>query len=295
MFAPMPPHPPTPDQLSRYLRHLADDRHLAASTVAGYREELALVIHREVLLEPEALAAFVSRTVDGRPLAPNTRNRRLAIVRGFCRFLVRRGELASDPTAAIARARVPRDLSAALTVEDLRRVMAVLREALFSWRRTRDEAILSLLFYSGLRVSELVALDVAQVDVGRGILLQAVRKGGGKTDVVLADRARSVLASWLPVRPGEASGPVFLSSPGRRLSVRQIQKRLQRLGVQAGLGDRLHPHALRHAHATALLRVGVDVEIVRRSMNHATLTTTARYLHSDETLLRESLERLPEL
>lgn len=297
MFNPMSPSSPLPtaEHVARYLRHLELDRHLAASTVEGYGAELGLLVTRRVSLEPASLAAFVSLAPAGGLLAPNTRNRRLAILRGFCRYLVARGELSADPTTSIQRARVPRDHVPGLTVADLRAVFAALREEHPSPRRIRDEAIFSLLFYTGLRISELLSLAVDQVDLGVAVLRQAMRKGGGRTDVVLAPPAATSLAAWLSQRPGEATGPVFTSRGSRRLSVRQVQKRLAELGDRVGLGDRLHPHALRHTHATALLRVGVDVELVRRSMNHASLATTGRYLHSDDGLLRQALARLPSL
>lgn len=286
----------TKPALDRYLLHLAEDRGLATSTVEGYREDLTLMIRRSVPLEAEPIAAFVTRQQDGSFLAPATRNRRLAIVRGFCAYLVSQGVLPANPTDGLRRVRVPRSVESAFHPDDLRLVLAKIRRELGPLRRARDEAILLILFYTGLRVSELVRLDVGQVDLRSGMLWTAVRKGGGATDVILHPAARIALEAWLALRPASpASLALFPSGNTGRLSVRMIQKRLRSLGRAAGLGTTLHPHALRHAHATALLRAGVSTELIRQSMNHTSLATTSRYLHGDVDLLHQALGRLPDI
>ncbi|MFA4844944.1 MAG: tyrosine-type recombinase/integrase [Patescibacteria group bacterium] len=303
----------TQAHLHAYLRHLADDLRRAASTVAGYRAELQLLLDRQVAMEPEVVAVFVTRTPEGALLAPTTRNRRLAIVRGFVRFLVATGALASDPTVSIRRARVPTRTTAALSVQDVARVAVAAGNEGSVALSVRDRAIVLLLFYTGLRVSELLRLDLRQVDLDAGLLRGATRKGGGATDVVIHPCASEALRTWLKQRDGgdgtavfprgntvpsaaetgSATGDVFHRRNSGHLTVRAVQKRLAKLGQAAGLAVRLHPHLLRHAHATALLRVGVATEIIRQSLNHASIATTARYLHGDEALLRDAIGRLP--
>lgn len=288
---------PTPmlDQhhIDDYLRHLAEDRSLASSTVDAYREELNLLRDRCVVLEPVPLAAYVTRQANGIPLAATTRNRRLAILRGFCRYQVKRGVLATDPTVEIHRARVPRSSKAALGIPELQKLLASLDTDGPLVLPIRDRCILLLLFYTGLRVSELVNLDFDQVDIGAACLRRATRKGGGVTDVVLHPAALGALLAWFAVRPSRTENRAVFPTGNTRLGVRSVQKRLKELGERAGLGVPLHPHLLRHAHATALLSVGVSTELIRMSMNHRSLNTTALYLHGDVTLLRQAIERLP--
>lgn len=280
-------------QLDAYLRHLADDLRRAPSTVAGYRAELRLLIDRGIAPEPEALAAFVTRTPGGALLAPTTRNRRLAIVRGFALHLVRAGVLPADPTAAIRRPRVPARTAAALGVDDIGSALAAAGREPDAARRARDRAIVLVLFYTGLRVTELLRLDLAQLDLPGGLLRRATRKGGGTTDVVLHPCASEALAAWLEGRGQAPSGAVFPRGNTGRLSVRAVQKRLAAIGAAAGISGRLHPHALRHAHATALLRAGTPTELIRQSLNHRSLQTTQRYLHGDLGMVRDAVGSLP--
>lgn len=286
---------PTLSDLTAYLRHLADDRRLAPSTIAGYREELSLLVGRHIPLEAESLARFVTHDQKDRLLASTTRNRRLAVVRGFTRYLVSTGRLPSDPSVGIQRARVAQSVRAALSTEEIGRVAAATARDPDATLRARDGAIVALLFYTGLRVSELARLDAHQVDLVVATVRGAVRKGGGTTDLLLHPQALRALHAWLAVRQVEPDNPALFPRGLTRLSVRAIQKRVRQLGERAGLTIRLHPHALRHAHATALLRVGVSTELIRQSLNHASLSTTARYLHSDTGLLRGAICSLPDI
>lgn len=283
----------TTQHLDAYLRHLADDLRRADSSIAGYRAELRLLLDRGTPFEAEAIAAFVTRAANGAPLAPTTRNRRLAIVRGFCRYLVAIGVLGDDPTAAIRRAKVPARTVAAVTADEVALAVAAARSGTGAATAARDVAILLLLFYTGLRVTELLRLGVGQLDLGAGLLRDAVRKGGGTTDVVLHPCASAALAAWLAARPNVPGGAIFPGAGGGRLTARAAQKRLRKIGDLAGLGARLHPHALRHAHATALLRSGTSTELIRQSLNHRSLQTTQRYLHGDLAMVRSAVGALP--
>lgn len=280
-----------------YLRHLANDLRRAPSTVRGYRDELTVLLDRGVELDAGPLSAHLTTQQNGTPLAANTRNRRLAILRGFCRYLRERGHLPEDPLTTVRRSRVPRRRREALTANQVNAVVHALLSESPSWRRTRDGTILLLFFYTGLRLSELVRLDVDQVDLAAGVLRQALRKGGDATDVVLHPCLVAQLALWLRVRFAAVvgGGALFPRGNSGRLSGRMVQKRLRYLCQAAGLGISLHPHLLRHAHATGLLREGVTTAIIQLSMNHHALATTETYLHADAGLLRAAIARLPPL
>jgi site-specific recombinase XerC len=177
----------------------------------------------------------------------------------------------------------------ALGERELGRVVAALAADPPSWRRSRDAAILALLFYAGLRLSELVRLDLSQVDLASEALRGALRKGGGTTDVVLHPYAVAALEAWAGPRPGVPCPALFVTAAGRRLSARMVQKRLAALGRAAGLGVSLHPHAPRHAHGTGMLTAGVALELIRVSFNHESLETTRTYLYADLALVRAAV------
>ena len=288
--------PITRPLIDAYLRHLAEQERRAASTISGYRAELELLLRRGIAIEPAALARHLTWLPDGGgELAATTRNRRLAILRGFMRHLQGLGLLTDDPLVGVKRARVPRRTRAALTAAEIGRLVAALLSEPPSWRRSRDGTLLLLFFYSGIRLTEAYRLDVHPVDLGAGVIRDAVRKGGDVTDVVLHPCLAAQLAIWLQVRTPFAEPALFPRGNEGRLSRRPVQKRLRALGEAAGLGVPLHPHLLRHAHATGLLREGVATAIIQQSMNHHALATTELYLHGDLGLVRDAVARLPTL
>ncbi|MDP2311706.1 MAG: tyrosine-type recombinase/integrase [Pseudomonadota bacterium] len=286
---------PSTDLIEAYLRERAEADGLAPSTLHGYREELELLNARQVPLTPEGIAGFVSNHPDGSPLAPNTRNRRLAILRAFSRWLVRHHHLAKNPTRGLKRAKVPQGFTASVGADDLQRVLAALVTRPSGWRRTRDLALVLVPFYTGLRVTELHRLDTRQVDADAALLRHAVRKGGSTTDVLLHLCAVRVLRAWLGARPASDEPALFIGERGPRLGVRGIQKVYEGLRRDAGLSVRFHPHRLRHAYATALLGRGVTLGTIQRLMNHASIQTTSRYLHADEDMMRAAVALLPDL
>lgn len=278
-----------------YVRHLSDDLGRAPTTVRGYRQELLAFARGNAPLEGEAIAAYVGRSRSGATLAPSARNRRLIVLRGFCRYLVHAGHLAADPTAGIRRATLPRRSYPVAGVEDLRLAMAVLQREPDTWRRVRDQTILELLFQTGLRVSELIALDLPQADLLNGWLHQVRRKGRRIEEMVLNAAAAAALQTWLAARPQAGELALFVNKYGRRISFRMVQKRLKALGEAAGLPVRLHPHKVRHAHATELLNAGTPLPVIGSSLGHASVVTTQIYVHANTRMLRTALGTLPAL
>lgn len=247
------------------------------------------------LADQEDVRRFIMQGASGRTLAPATANRRLSAIRGLARFLQERGEMHSDPTAGMKRVPKKRVRTVAPSARELCAILNALAHEPTTWRRQRDETIIQLFFNTGLRVSELQRLNLDQLDCAGGRIRQAHRKGGDMVDVVLNQAAIKALEQWLKVRPDSSLSAVLTNRRGGRLSVRAIQKHFRQLWERAGVTTPIHPHRVRHAHATALHAAGVSLELIRESMNHTTIAMTQHYIHSDEEELREALDLLPVL
>jgi integrase/recombinase XerC len=295
-------------QIDAYRSYLADERRASANTVTTYLRDLDAF--REFVLEqglrPDAreleltaLRAFLG-SLHRRANSPATLARKLSALRSFWTFLVRRGIAQKNPAAALKTPKVARGLPSFLTVEDAFRVVEAPEGdgARADALRTRDRAMLELLYGSGIRVGELVGLDLDGVDLDSRVC-RVVGKGDKERVVPIGREALAALSEWLEVR-GTLRSPktkdqdpraLFLGRFGTRLSVRGVQNVVRRYGaLGAGRGD-LHPHALRHTCATHLLDAGADLRAIQELLGHVSLSTTQRYTHVSIDRLMEIYDR----
>lgn len=279
------------------------ERGCSVRTVASYRAELhqfaTFLKARGVTeihgIDREALSAYLAKpTSAGRPIAPGTHNRKIVVLKGFLGHLVATAGLASSPAEGLPWHRDLRRERPTLSATDVDRLTRAAETARQGWVRSRDAAIVAMLFNLGLRIAELVALDPPQLDLDHGLLLGVKRKGGLEMPLPLNASVRPLIARWLRDRERlRAQTPaLFVARSGGRLARRSIEARLARLGHEAGFAYRVHPHMLRHSFATELLRTGANLEVVRRLLGHSAIATTARYLHPGLAELRGAVERL---
>ncbi|MBN1336636.1 MAG: tyrosine-type recombinase/integrase [Deltaproteobacteria bacterium] len=282
----MTPTSPDPTPLVRFLEAIRVERDGSPHTLRAYGRDLArleaFLGERDVELERASLAdlrAFLARQ-GGR--TPATLTRRLAALRGFYRFLVREGIRPDDPTVRLAGPRVPARVPRFLEVDEVCEVVE--EPAQQGWFLLRNRALLELAYGSGLRASELAALDRLDLDLeGR---LVRVRRGKGRKDrrVPFGPPAAQALAAWIEASGG-GSGAVFLNRRRGRLSTRAIHRIVHAAGLRHGLAG-VHPHVLRHSFATHLLAGGADLRSIQEMLGHTSLSTTQRYAHvSLETLI----------
>jgi integrase/recombinase XerD len=278
-----------------YLDHLRVERGLSPHTLEGYGRDLRrLEAHaREAgvsvaSLGQAALAAYLGE-LRGEGLGPRSVARAVHALRGFYRFAVREGALPADPMENLKAPRafkaLPRFLSASqvealLEAPDAKTGLGV-----------RDRAVLEVLYATGLRVSELIGLRPADVELSAGVLT-CFGKGRKERLVPVGGEARRWLERYLvEVRPGlAASGApwLFLSSRGGRLSRMGLWGIVRRHAVSAGIEGRLTPHVLRHSFATHLLENGADLRALQAMLGHADISTTQIYTH----VTRERLRRV---
>ena len=246
-----------------------------------------------------------------RSQSPATLGRKLAALRSFFRFLVREGHREADPSIGIPAPRAARRLPNPLAVDDCH----VLAEALADDSRAeadpaagerirtgrgalRDRALVELLYGAGIRVGELVALDVRDIDLHRGDV-RVWGKGGKERVVPLPEAARNALRDYLDPRrhPGVLAEPLFTSLRSkkgempRRLDPRDVRRILRTRAERAGVVDRVHPHRLRHSYATHLLDMGADLRAIQELLGHASLSTTQKYTAVSAERLLEVYDR----
>lgn len=292
---------PLADLCARYLEHLTVERGVAPNTVAAYRRDLELYLaflktrRRRTAAEitESDLNAFVASLrdheyADGRRYAPATVARVLAAVRGLHRYLARAGIVAADPAEAVGSVKIARSLPKALSVEEVEALIAsVPTEGGVS---ARDRAIVELLYAAGLRISELTALDVDDIDL-RDQTVRCIGKGSKERIVPIGRAAVDAIKAYLTrVRPDLATRKgeraLFLNQRGKRLTRQGCWKLLKHYAEErAHLQRHISPHTLRHSFATHLLDGGADIRAVQELLGHASVATTQVYtLVSQESL-----------
>lgn len=241
----------------------------------------------------DAVTFLARPRADGGQRSPSTRNQELAALRALADAAVRAGIWPVDPTADLAFLREPARTPTVLDADEVRRLFRALADRTRDpRRRARDLAVLALLSQLGLRVHEVVALDVHQVDLAGATLVQVLGKGGTRHDLPLNRPAVALLRAWLGMRAAAATPALFTSRQSGRLGVRAVQRLLERLRGEMGTSKRVSPHALRHSFATIALTYDAQLVAVSQLMRHASLATTQRYIHLADRSRRDAVQRL---
>jgi len=290
------------EAIVRFIKHLAEERQASPHTVAAYRRDLAQLVKfirdkRPRLDHASEIDVLLLRSFLGqlaRTHAPPSIGRKVAAIRAFLHYLEVRGEITSNAAASLELPKVRRPLPTFVNVDAASEIVEAPDES--SAEGQRDRALLEVLYGSGVRVSELVGLNLGDLEFdAEGGRARVIGKGRKERIVPFGSEAKSALSKWM-VRRDELRHPktkqidpqaLFVSRLGKRIGVRQVQHLVRRYGtLGAGRAD-LHPHALRHTFATHLLDGGADLRAIQRMLGHASLSTTQRYTHvSTEHLMK---------
>jgi integrase/recombinase XerC len=274
------------DYLNQYLDFLHFERGLSDNTRNNYARDIEQLIQ---LSQPADLASLQitqirkyvailhSKGLGGKSIA-----RMLSSWRGFFDYLVQRHQFKHNPVIGMRAPKSPKTLPQALSIEQASKLVDIQDDDILS---QRDHAILELFYSSGLRLSELVGLNIDHIDFAEGTVI--VTGKGNKTRIVpLGAHAASAIQTWLPVRaqmlirnPSEKA--VFISKQGRRISGRNIEYRMKAWSIKQGLHMSVHPHMLRHSFATHVLQSSGDLRAVQEMLGHANISTTQVYTHLD--------------
>lgn len=306
MQAPQAPDAPLPDPMAAWLRHLEANRRYSPHTLAGYRRELHFLrdLAERAKLPLDTLGnghirQFVARLhAQGR--GPRSLARTLAAWRGFYQWWAPVVGLAGNPVAGVRAPKAPRGLPKALSVEQTQALLdRPQAQVATEPAALRDQAMFELLYSSGLRLSELVGLDLRyersahyesrgwlNLDDAEVIVLG---KGGKRRSVPIGQAALAALRRWIEVRPQlappaaqpEDAAALFLGTRGRRISPRVVQLQLAQIAQAAGLPTHVHPHVLRHSFASHVLQSAQDLRAVQEMLGHANISTTQIYTRLD--------------
>lgn len=291
------------DDLAAFQTHLRDERGVSPHTLRAYGDDLdRFATFLSGFLEKE-LRSLESREVDvlavrsflaklrKDDLKKTSIGRHLSSLRAFFTFLVREGVVETNPARAVSAPRQDKPLPKALSVNETAAVMDAPDGGLPLG--VRDRALLELLYATGLRVSELVGLDVADVDLSSR-QVRTVGKGRKERIVPFGDKAREALLEYLPVRTNlrrgarrERGDPLFVNHQGTRLTDRSVRRVLNHAVFDAEVSRHASPHALRHSFATHLLGAGADLRSIQELLGHASLSTTQKYTSLDAERLLE--------
>ena len=272
--------------LNEYLQFLNFERGLSPLTRENYARDIKQLIKLADSIALDDLQNIHIRrfiaTLHSKGLGGKSLARMLSSWRGFFSFLIQRHQFESNPVIGLRAPKSPKALPQALSIEQTIKLVDIKEDDFLS---VRDHAILELFYSSGLRLSELVNLNIDTLDFIEGTV--EVTGKGNKTRIVpMGAHAMAAIQKWLVLRANitlndAASKPVFIGLQGRRISARNIQYRLKEWSIKQGINSSVHPHMLRHSFASHVLQSSGDLRAVQEMLGHANISTTQVYTHLD--------------
>jgi integrase/recombinase XerC len=273
-------------QFTAFIEYLETERQVSAHTLSAYRSDLAKVLEfakrqnldswsdLQVADVRQLVAELHAGGLVGRSIA-----RLLSALRGLYAYLVREGVCRHDPAAGIRPPKGARKLPKVLDVDRAQQLLD--SPVADDFAACRDHAILELLYSSGLRLSELVGLNLADIDLQQGLVL-VLGKGNKQRMLPVGSKAIAAVQRWLSVREQVQAKDqaLFIGVRGRRMSPQLVRERVRQAGARE-LGQHLHPHMLRHSFASHILESSHDLRAVQELLGHADISTTQIYTHLD--------------
>lgn len=269
--------------------YLKIEKRFSPHTVSNYRRDLEAVAHelsRMKVADWSGANAFNMRTVisrqHGEGLSGRSLARRLSAVRSLFKHLIRHKHIEVNPVADVPAPKDQQKLPETLQIEDIQRLFAMSGDDVLL---LRDRAVFELIYSCGLRLAEVVQLDVDSIDMQAG-MVRVTGKGDKARDLPVGREALKAVQEWklrrLELQRGNATEQaLFISNRGARLSARSIQQRLKTLAQKTGISHNVYPHLLRHSFASHMLESSGDLRAVQELLGHADITTTQVYTHLD--------------
>ncbi len=283
------------DPAREFLLFLERERHSSPNTVKSYRKDLAQfrfflasVKGKDILeVKPEDIYEFLL-WLELEGYSKTSVERKLAALKSMYKFLISLEIIKFNPAKLVKYPRRGKKLPVVLSEEEITWLLEVPRgDDFFS---LRDRAILELLYATGIRVSELVSLDIWDLDL-RERFIKVKGKGGKERIVPFGRPAYRALSSYLRVRKNPQDPSLFQNKFGRRLSVRWVQRLVDKYIMKTSISKKVSPHKIRHSFATHLLKMGADIRTIQELLGHSSLATTQKYTHLDLETLRKEYDK----
>ena len=268
--------------LEDYFRHLTVERRLSSHTQKAYSRDLKnFFLVYPTLSVDEITSADIKHHIarlNQRGLSPRSIKRALSCLRSFFVYLVRKDLLANNPATGVRAPRIAKKLPRALDTDQAAQLLV---GSVTTPIEKRDRALLELFYGSGIRLAELVGLDIQDLDLANGNA-RVLGKGRKTRIVPLGSHTVTALQAWLSTRSDQQpEDPVFVGRGNQRISPRTVQLRVKRAGMKALGVDSIHPHLLRHSFASHLLESSGDLRAVQELLGHSDISTTQIYTHLD--------------
>ena len=272
------------NRIEEFVTYLGVEKNYAINTIASYERDLlkflSFLINRNIAdwleIESDTVNLFVMglRHSD---MSGKSIRRYLSSIRGFFNFLIDNGVMVKNPALSIQAPKIDRVLPKTINFDDLRNMMNLKTN---HYSELRAVLMIELLYSCGLRVSELVGINIKDLDVNEGFV-RVMGKGGKARFSPIGSSAINVLETYLTKRPESESDALFLNQKGLRISPRSVQNIVKKRALDVGVSINVHPHMLRHAAATHFLQSSHDLRTVQEFLGHKSIKSTQIYTHLD--------------
>ena len=286
--------------VERFLKHLSHERQLSPHTHKNYQRDLNNLqrycdeqsITEWSQLDSHRVRGYVAwRHRKG--LSGSSLQRELSAIRAFFNYLIRENQLFSNPAQGISAPKTGRKLPKTLDVDEVKQLLDGPASDSEDLLILRDLTMMELMYSSGLRLAELVELDMDGLDLANASV-RVTGKGSKTRELPVGSKAIESLHEWLKSRPTIAKPDepaLFVGKQGKRLTPRAVQKRIKEQGIKQGLMANVHPHRLRHSFASHMLESSHDLRAVQELLGHADISTTQIYTHLDFQHLAEVYDK----
>ena len=272
------------NRIKEFVTYLGVEKNYAINTIASYERDLlkflSFLINRNIAdwleIETDTVNLFVMGLRHSGMSGKSIR-RYLSSIRGFFNFLIDNGVMVKNPALSIQTPKIDRVLPKTIDFDDLRNMMNLKTD---HYSELRAVLMIELLYSCGLRVSELVGINIKDLDVNEGFV-RVMGKGGKARFSPIGSSAINVLETYLTKRPESESDALFLNQKGLRISPRSVQNIVKKRALDVGVSINVHPHMLRHAAATHFLQSSHDLRTVQEFLGHKSIKSTQIYTHLD--------------